>query len=107
MRTDTGRHVIVVALEVTSEERYARYREGMTPLLAACGGAFLWDFVVGRVLKSPGATAINRTFAIAFPSREVRERFFADPAYLAVRKEHFEASVASTTFLAAYDEPAG
>lgn len=99
MAADDRRHVVVMGLEVTDDAAYARYREGMTPTLAAYGGAFDFDFIVARVLRSPGSARINRLFAISFPDRATCERFFVDPSYLDVRREHFEPAVASATRL--------
>ncbi|MDB4976783.1 MAG: hypothetical protein JWN48_5124 [Myxococcaceae bacterium] len=107
MAAEGSRHVILVGLEVSDDERYAAYRAGITPLLEQRGGHFGHDFVVGRVLKTEGAgsAALNRVFTMVFPSREERTAFFADPAYLSVRRELFEPSVKTVEFLAEYDLP--
>ncbi|MBV1858585.1 MAG: DUF1330 domain-containing protein [Nannocystaceae bacterium] len=88
------RHTIVVALEVTDADTYERYRTGMRPILAEFGGRFDWDFRGGEVLTSPDAPEVNRVFALSFPDRAQRVAFFADPGYVEVRKEFFDASVA-------------
>lgn len=98
MGADGGRVVTLFGLEVTDEAGYARYREGMTPILARYGGAFGCDFAIARVLLGPNAR-INRVFTIAFPDAESRTRFFADEAYRAVRKERFEPSVGVVAIL--------
>lgn len=94
-----SRHVLLVALEVTDEEKYARYRTEMLPFLARYGGGFGFDFEVSKVLKSESGHRINRVFSVSFPDREACDRFFADPDYTAVRAAWFEPSVASTTIL--------
>ncbi len=101
---DKTRHVHIVGLEVRDEHGYGLYRAGMTPILETYGGAFGYDFVVSRVLKSETTKSINRVFTIVFPDESASERFFSDPAYLAVRAEHFEPSVGSVTRIGSYDE---
>jgi uncharacterized protein (DUF1330 family) len=92
----------LIGLQVTDEAEYARYREGMTPLLHEVGGSFRYDFRVSEVLKSESDHPINRVFVIAFPSREVADSFFAEPRYLAVRKAHFDSSVHGVTRIIAH-----
>ena len=74
----------------------------MMPLLKACGGRFRYDFRVSEVLHGETSEPINRVFVIAFPSEEVMQRFFADPKYLTVRKQHFEPAVRSVVRIASY-----
>jgi uncharacterized protein (DUF1330 family) len=93
----------MVGLTVTDDALYTQYREAMAPLLAAHGGGFRYDFTIAKVLKSASEHPINRVFAIYFASREAKDRFFADPRYLAVKKKFFEASVGGTTIFGAYD----
>ena len=93
----------LVALQVTDDAGYAEYRREMTPLLEAVGGGFGYDFRVSEVLIAPTETPINRVFTIRFPTREANEAFFADPAYLAIRAEHFDPSVAETIRIATYE----
>lgn len=100
-------HEALVGLHVTDEAGYRRYREGMLPLLEACGGRFRYDFQVSEVLRSETREPINRVFVIAFPSAEVMERFFADPRYLAVRERHFTPAVGAVTRIATYDRAGG
>lgn len=95
----------IVGLQVRDREGYARYRAGMTPILRSHGGGFRYDFVVSETLESEAEHPINRVFAIHFPDRAAKERFFADPAYLKVRKEFFEPSVSARVTIAEYDRP--
>lgn len=81
------------AVQVTDEAGYADYRAAMTPILAEYGGAFTLDVRVSDVLRGP--TPFNRLFTIRFPSEEVKERFFADERYLAVRARLFVTSVSA------------
>ena len=96
------RYVVVMGLEVTDDASYARYREGMTPILQSLGGSFVYDFVVSKVLKGDGR--INRVFAISYPDRAARTRLYDDERYRAVRREFFEPAVASTTLLAEFSQ---
>ena len=103
MTPTTSTHETLVGLHVTDEASYRRYRAGMTPLLEACGGRFRYDFRVSEVLRSETTNSINRVFVIAFPSAEIMQRFFADPKYLAIRKQHFEPAVKAVTRIASYE----
>lgn len=100
MNAEPTRHVMLVGLEITDESSYTRYREAMTPILANFGGAFGCDFEVARVLL--GNDRINRVFTISFPDRQTRERFFADPGYLAAREQFYAPAVASATIMAEF-----
>ena len=103
MPADASGHLLVMGLEVTDRDGYARYRAGMRPILASYGGSFRYDFEVAAVLEAPGEARLNRVFAIAFPDREARRRFFDDPRYRAVRAEHFEPSVGAIATIAEAD----
>ena len=91
-----------VGLSVVDREKYAQYRAEMTPLLEAAGGRFRYDFEVARTLKAEAGHAINRLFVIQFPDRAAKERFFADPQYVAIRARLFEPAVEGTTVIAEY-----
>jgi uncharacterized protein (DUF1330 family) len=97
----------IIGLHVIDREEYESYRRGMRPILASYGGEFRYDFVVAETLEAPDDGApgrpINRVFAIRFPDRATRESFFADPAYLEIRRRHFDRSVASRALIAEYD----
>ena len=95
---------MLVGLEVVDETAYASYREAMTPILQRYGGGFGCDFRVGEVLLAPAEAPINRVFTIAFPDLAAKEGFFADAAYLAVKRQWFEGAVASTTILGAWGD---
>lgn len=99
------RYTQIVGLQVTDDASYARYREAMAPILRQHGGSFGYDFVVSKVLKSESSQPINRVFSILFPDAASSARFFADPAYREVREAYFTSSVASVTWIAAFDEP--
>ncbi|MEO6594970.1 MAG: DUF1330 domain-containing protein [Planctomycetota bacterium] len=96
-------HELMVGLTVTDNDTYAQYRAAMTPLLAAHGGGFRYDFTVAKVLKSASAHPINRVFAIYFADEARMQAFFAHPDYLAIKAKSFERSVAGTTVFGAYD----
>lgn len=83
-----------IALEVSDESLYERYRAAMMPILERYGGRFAHDFSVSHVWRSTAGERTNRVFAIAFPDRSDDERFFADPDYRAVRRALFQPSVA-------------
>ena len=93
---------ILVGVNVIDPEGYARYRAAMTPLLEANGGRFVVDVQVATVLRAPEASPFNRMFTIRFDSEAQLDRYFALDAYKAIRKEHFEPSVAATVWLGRY-----
>lgn len=98
-------HEALVALEVTDEAGYQRYRDGMTPILRDYGGRFRWDFRVADVLHHDGEEGVNRVFILSFPDVAAKRAFFEDPAYLAVRAEHFDGSVGAIVRIAEYAAP--
>ena len=105
MLAERTRHVQLIALEVKDAALYSRYREGMTPILHAHGGAFGYDFIVSQVLKAEVPAAVNRVFTLLFPDAATAERFFANAEYRAVRAQYFEPAVGQITRIAAFDQP--
>ena len=94
----------IMGLNVTDDEQYQQYREGMMPILASYGGAFGFDFKVSEVLKSKSDDKINRVFTIEFPSKEIMENFFADYAYLEIKSKFFNRSVESVTTISLHEK---
>lgn len=97
-----ARFEMLVGMHVTDEDRYARYRAAMTPILESMGGFFRYDLRVSDTLKGDAAEPFNRLFILSFPDEATRDRFFADPAYQRAKAEHFERAVSSFTLIAAY-----
>jgi|SRR5581483_10581150 len=93
----------LTALHVTDQALYGEYRKRMRPILESMGGGFRYDFVIGETLLSEAPHPVTRVFAIYFPDRATKEKFFADPTYQKVRKEFYEKSVAARTVIAEYD----
>ncbi|HZW06600.1 MAG TPA: DUF1330 domain-containing protein [Phycisphaerales bacterium] len=93
----------IVAMNVTDAAGYAAYRAGMTPILSRYGGGFRYDLIVSEALESAAPHPVNRLFAIYFRDRAARDAFFADPAYLRVRSEHFARSVGGFTVIAEHE----
>ena len=87
-------YVNIVGLHVTDQNSYTIYRANMTPILSQYGGSFQFDFEIARDLIEPTRT-INRLFAISFPDKASKEKFFADPRYLEVRRGYFEPAVSA------------
>ncbi len=96
-------HEMVVAMHVTDDDAYTRYRAAMMPILASYGGGFRYDFKVGETLRAEAGHPVNRVFTIHFADRPSMDRFFSDPAYLEAKRAFFEGAVAHTTIVAAYD----
>ena len=93
----------MVGLDIIDEVGYARYREGMLPILERYGGSFRYDFRIAETLRSETPAAVNRVFLLSFPSREANSSFFADPDYLAVRERHFKPAVRAVTLIADFE----
>lgn len=93
---------MTLGLVVDDQEAYAEYRTQIRPLLLEAGGAFRYDFDVARLMHNEDGAAINRAFVVRFPDRSSKERFFADPRYLEVRRQFFEPAVAATVVIAEY-----
>jgi uncharacterized protein (DUF1330 family) len=96
-------HTIVIAMNVVDADGYAAYRAAMLPILTRYGGQFGYDLTVAAVLRSPASHPITRVFTIRFPSRAVREAFFADPEYLAAKETHFVSAVSGFSIMAEDD----
>lgn len=94
---------MLVGMEILDPERYRAYRKAMLPLLEQIGGSFRYDFTVGETLKSASDHVMTRVFTIAFPDADTRDRFFSDPAYLEIKRQHFEGAVGGTTIIAEYE----
>ncbi|MFA5668114.1 MAG: DUF1330 domain-containing protein [Balneolaceae bacterium] len=94
----------LVALHITDEVMYAKYRKAMKPILATYGGYFTSDFKVSEVLLADADKSINRIFSISFPDRLAMETFFSNPEYKLIRNKYFEGSVANSYVLATYNK---
>jgi uncharacterized protein (DUF1330 family) len=90
---------MTVGLLVVDQQKYTAYRAAIAPLLEEYRAGFPYDFDIARTLKTSASHEINRVFVIRFPDRAAKERFFADPRYVAIRAERFVPSVAGTTML--------
>ena len=94
----------IMGLNVIDDAVYQQYREGMIPILESYGGSFGFDFRVSEVLISKTNAEINRVFTIEFPSKDLMEKFFSDPAYLEVRNRHFDKSVNASTVISLHEK---
>ena len=94
---------MLVGLNVINDAEYAKYREGMTPILDSIAGGFGYDFKIAEVLKSTTENKINRVFTIFFPSEEKMNSFFTNKEYLKIKETHFSNSVESTTIISTYN----
>jgi uncharacterized protein (DUF1330 family) len=103
MAGDARRFVLWMGLALRDDAGYARYRAAMRPILASYGGRFDCDLRVREVLAGPGTARIDRAFALSFPDRAHRERFFDDPDYQRVRAQWFEPSVEAITPLGEFE----
>ena len=94
---------MAVGLLVVDQESYSQYRQEMRALLEDAGGAFRYDFEVARVLRSEdGGAEINRAFVLQFPNKSSKERFFADPRYIEIRRRFFDPAVKARVLIAEY-----
>jgi len=92
----------LVGLHVTGESGYQQYRTQMMPILHSYGGDFRYDFRIGEVLVNGSPHPVNRVFVIRFPDQAAKEQFFANPAYLKIRKALFETSVNGVSVIAEF-----
>ncbi len=99
---DKSRYEILVGLHVTDDNQYDLYRAAMTPLLEKLDGFFRYDFRVSEMLKGEADESYNRVFVISFPDQAIKDQFFGDEQYLAIRNEFFEPSVSASGIIAAY-----
>ena len=93
---------MLVGMNITNDEDYSKYREGITPILTNMGGGFGYDLKVSEVLKTESKDKINRVFTIFFPDEEKMDSFFSDEQYLSIKEEFFLDSVEATTIMAMY-----
>lgn len=93
----------LVALFVTDDDLYQKYREGMLPILKSYGGGFGYDFKISEVLKSKVNEPINRVFTIYFEDEKAMDNFFTDENYLKIRNQYFEPAVSASTVIAKYE----
>jgi uncharacterized protein (DUF1330 family) len=92
----------LVGLHVTGESGYQQYRTQIMPILHSYGGDFRYDFRIAEVLVNSSPHPINRVIVIRFPDQAAKEKFFADPAYMQVRKAFFEPSVNGVSVIAEF-----
>ena len=99
---------MTLGLLVEDQASYTQYRSEIRPLLQEVGGAFRYDFIVARVMHNESGTEINRVFVLRFPDQGSKERFFADPRYLEIKRRWFDPAVAARVTIAEYrsDSPA-
>ena len=93
---------MTVGLNVIDDEKYARYRDEIAPLMQSAGGRFRYDFTIARTLKHEAGHEINRLFVVHFPDRATKDHFFADPKYVEIRSRLFEKAVKGATIIAEY-----
>ena len=80
-------HKIVFALKITDPDVYARYRASIKPLMDESNVVVLHEYDIASVLHSQDdADRVTRLAVFGFPSREVRDAFFANPVYKNAKK---------------------
>ncbi len=95
---------ILVALQVTDNQLYDRYRAEMFPILQAYGGSFGYDFKVAEMLQSETTEPINRVFTIRFQNKDNIDSFFKNEDYLAIKKLYFTPAVTTVIEIARYEK---
>src|SRR5262249_28375887 len=94
---------MIMGLFVLDQEKYAKYRAEIAPLLQAAAGRFVHDFEVARTLKSDAGHDINRWFMPQFPDRADKGRFFKNPQSFEIRARLFAKAGGETTTIAEYE----
>jgi len=84
---------MIVGLNVVDREAYAEYRKGITPILKEYGGGFRYDFSIKETFSNSSPHPITRLFAIYFPDKATKEKFFADDSYRTIRAQYMEKAV--------------
>ena len=95
---------MLIALNVTDNHKYEKYRTEMKPILRRYGGRFSSDFKISEVMLPESNKDVNRVFTIYFSDKKSKEQFFADPDYLKVKKHFFDSSVKSVTIISGYEK---
>lgn len=90
------------ALRVIDETVYSEYRAEIQPLLAEAGARFRCDCDISRVRQPSGRPHWNRWFVLSFPDSTVKEAFFADVRYRAIRAQYFPRCVGEFVTIAEY-----
>lgn len=93
---------VLVSLNVSDQDKYTAYRQGMKPILHKLGGGFIYDFHVSETLKSPENKSYNRVFIISFPSEEISKEFFGNSEYQKIKEELFVPAVEYTNIIASF-----
>ena len=70
---------IIVNIEVTDREGFARYRDAVPPLIAKHGGRYLVRG--GELQVKEGAPGWQRLVVLEFPTLAAAHAFYDDPAY--------------------------
>ncbi len=94
-KTPAPRFELLIGMHVIDDTKYDQYRAEMTPILERHGGFFRYDFRVSEMLAGKADTPFNRVFVLSFPDEGVKDAFFSNEEYQAVRSAHFDQSVHS------------
>ncbi len=82
---------LIANIEIHDREEYAKYEAGFVQVFEAFEGKLLAVDEAQRVLE--GDWPSTRTVVIEFPSDEEARRWYDSPAYQALAKHRFSASV--------------
>ncbi|MEM7675193.1 MAG: DUF1330 domain-containing protein [Myxococcota bacterium] len=93
---------MLVAMNVTDADAYAKYRDAIAPVLSRFGGGFRYDFEVNRTLTVDPVHPVNRVFAIFFEDEVACKNFFVDQAYLSAKQRYYTGAVDGFTVIAEY-----
>jgi uncharacterized protein (DUF1330 family) len=102
-REHTMAYDMLIALTVSDDASYARYRQAISPFLARHEARFRYDFRVSDLLSTEGDASINRVFVLSFPDRMRKDAFWGDPEYLATKARLFERCVQTFTLIGEYE----
>jgi uncharacterized protein (DUF1330 family) len=75
---------VIVEVDITDPEQYARYREAVPASLAAHGGRFLARG--GQTATLEGEWHPRRIVVVEFDDLEAAERWYGSPQYLEARE---------------------
>jgi len=75
---------VVLDIEVTDPEKFARYRELAPPAIAAYGGRYLARGGATEVLE--GSPSLHRVVVLEFPAMERAKAWLESPEYREARE---------------------
>ncbi|KAA0107627.1 DUF1330 domain-containing protein [Methylobacterium sp. P1-11] len=81
---------LIVDIDVQDQERFARYREAVPPVVAKFGGRYLVK--AGTLHSMEGDFELKRLVILEFPSMDAARAFYESPEYAPLLKLRLESA---------------